>query len=185
MKKKSSVKRTPKNTLKNTVRKLQQQNSITLAKFQADCSHLQGCHQLGSYASSLTSIVWHRLDTGREIGLCTNCGRKFDPTDKDYAFWRKSPCGNIASAAYQPPFNDNGKRAGITPSHQEIGTTELFIDDYYLEDGTFLSTDTLPGFLAKYPTQVSAWLVIRYPRFIRELLLSANQIIKQPPVVNL
>src|SRR5579875_3449487 len=46
----------------------------SLKRDQARCQHLQGSHELSDFPSphGLTSIVHHYLDTGEQIGICTN-----------------------------------------------------------------------------------------------------------------
>ena len=66
---------------------------------QQNCSHLAGC--LGEIADyhGRTSIVWHVLNTGEIVGICTNCFRYFFPSDPDYNVWRKRASFNKISSA--------------------------------------------------------------------------------------
>ena len=68
---------------------------------QAKCPHIAGCNPLSESRDNWgrTSIVWHQLNTGEQIGLCTNCFRNFFPSDPDYREWRKKPSFNRLSAA--------------------------------------------------------------------------------------
>lgn len=67
---------------------------------QERCPHMKGANCLSARLDNGdASIVWHRLHAkGDVIGICTNCTRKFLPTDKDYEFWRAQPTSNIPSA---------------------------------------------------------------------------------------
>ena len=74
----------------------------TVKKHQAACPHIAGCNSLGEGFRDLqnrTSIMWHQLDTGVQIGLCLNCQRPFQPTDADYLEWRRKPSFGKMSAA--------------------------------------------------------------------------------------
>lgn len=66
---------------------------------QESCPHLQGSNALSDFSGQLTSIVYHRLDTGAVIGICTNCLRVFKPGDKDYIQQMKRKSGNRISSA--------------------------------------------------------------------------------------
>ena len=77
-------------------------------KYQQDlCDHVAGCSELSEQRdiAGRTSIVWHRNDVSVDIGICTNCGRHFHPTDPSdaqghtYQYWRKKPSFNKLSAA--------------------------------------------------------------------------------------
>ena len=65
-----------------------QRRKLTAAE-QRECPHLAGC--LGDIKDyhGRTSIVWHGLNTGEIIGICTSCSRHFFPSDPDYMVWRK------------------------------------------------------------------------------------------------
>lgn len=67
----------------------------------AKCPHIAGSNLLSECQDwyKRTSIVWHRLNTGEEVGLCTNCFRNFFPSDPDYTAWRKKTSFNRRSAA--------------------------------------------------------------------------------------
>ena len=68
---------------------------------QKQCEHLAGCSPLseGVDIAGRTSIVWHGLNSGEVIGICTVCQREFFPSDPDYAVWRKRASFNKFSAA--------------------------------------------------------------------------------------
>ena len=81
------------------LRLLYKQRREYLAAEQKECSHLAGC--LGEIADyhGRTSIVWHGLNTGEIVGICTNCFRRFFPSDPDYAVWRKRASFHKISSA--------------------------------------------------------------------------------------
>lgn len=68
---------------------------------QENCPHLQGSHPLSQKTGEGTSIVKHRLDDNRVVGICTNCLRVFEPTDKDYMQQMRRKSGNQMSQAGQ------------------------------------------------------------------------------------
>jgi hypothetical protein len=87
-------------TARQQMRELTARADRNIAKAQSECPHLQGI--LGQGWGNLTSIVWHRLDRGGEtFGVCTNCLRKFWPSDLDYKHWRGLPSGNKMSTGGQ------------------------------------------------------------------------------------
>jgi hypothetical protein len=71
------------------------------------CDHVAGCSALSEQRdiAGRLSIIWHRNDVGVDVGVCTNCGRIFRPTDPadaqqhTYQYWRKKPSFNKLSAA--------------------------------------------------------------------------------------
>jgi len=69
------------------------------AEAQAECPHLAG--SLGEIADYFgrTSIVWHGLNTGEIVGLCSICSRSFFPSDPDYDVWRNRASFNRISTA--------------------------------------------------------------------------------------
>jgi hypothetical protein len=69
------------------------------AQDQAECLHIAGCNPLSEEFDSRgrTSIVWHSLNTGEIVGICTNCLRYFFPSDPDYSVWRKRSSFNKIS----------------------------------------------------------------------------------------
>jgi hypothetical protein len=93
---------------------------------QANCDHIAGGNQLSEQRdiAGRTSIVWHRTDTGADVGICTNCGRQFHPLDEadeqghSYVYWRKKPSFNKLS--------ESGNRQFANPSKA--------IADAYLRD---------------------------------------------------
>ena len=96
-------------------------------KYQQDlCDHIAGCSELSEQRdiAGRTSIVWHRNDVSVDIGICTNCGRHFHPTDAPdaqghtYQYWRKKPSFNKLSTA--------GPRTMLNPQQA--------MEDSYLHD---------------------------------------------------
>lgn len=81
------------------LRLLDKKRREILAEEQRECSHLAGCHGEIIDHYGRTSIVWHGLNTGEIIGICTNCGRRFFPSDPDYAVWRKRTSFHRISSA--------------------------------------------------------------------------------------
>jgi hypothetical protein len=68
---------------------------------QKQCVHIAGCSPLSEGMDVLgrTAIVWHGLNSGEVIGICTVCQREFFPSDPDYAIWKKRASFNKFSAA--------------------------------------------------------------------------------------
>ena len=77
---------------------------------QDNCPHIAGCNALSELQDmrGRTSIVWHGLDTGQDVGVCTVCQRVFQPSDSDYQEWREKPSLNRYSQA--------GQRKGFPPN---------------------------------------------------------------------
>ena len=71
-----------------------------------NCAHLQGSNALSEEQGTRLSIAWHKLDTGTQWGICTNCQRQFWPSDPDYRTWRAKKSGNRPSQAGQRDFVD-------------------------------------------------------------------------------
>jgi hypothetical protein len=84
---------------------------------QDNCDHVAGGNQLSEQRdiAGRTSIVWHRTDTGADVGICTNCGRQFHPLDSpdeqghSYVYWRKKPSFNKLSASGNRQFANPSK----------------------------------------------------------------------------
>ena len=68
---------------------------------QKQCPHISGCLGESWDTFGRTSIVWHQLNTGERVGICTNCFREFFPSDSDYEVWRKRASINKLSVAEQ------------------------------------------------------------------------------------
>ena len=77
-------------------------------KQQADCPHIAGCNPIGDgfrNPQNLTSIAWHQLDTGFQVGVCSNCQRIFQESDADYLEWRRKPSfGRMSAAGVRRPL---------------------------------------------------------------------------------
>jgi hypothetical protein len=103
---------------------MQQQHAQLEANRLADqtrCEHIQGSNSLSDYPSvyGRTSIIWHTLNMGEVVGICTNCTRIFLSSDPDYATWRKKPSGNRPSGETVRWYAD--PRGAINKFHQAIG----------------------------------------------------------------
>ncbi|MBS1816206.1 MAG: hypothetical protein JSS87_15150 [Acidobacteria bacterium] len=79
-----------------------------IKRMQDNCPHIRGCNPLSEMSdpSGLTSIAWHKLDSGEVIGICTYCTRVFKSADPDYQLWRNKKSGNRLSAAGDREFTD-------------------------------------------------------------------------------
>lgn len=66
---------------------------------QTNCPHVAGSNALSEQKdmAGRTSIIWHGLHTGEQIGFCTNCQKQWFPSDPDYAEWRKKTSFNKLS----------------------------------------------------------------------------------------
>jgi hypothetical protein len=80
----------------------------TIKYSQDNCDHIAGCNEQSSMRdiAGRTSIGWHRLDIGAEVGVCTVCQRIFTPLDPEYRIWRKRPSFNQMSSSGNRNFAD-------------------------------------------------------------------------------
>jgi len=86
-------------TLRELLRAQEARRKAAQSREQSLCPHIAGCLREKAYLSGRTSIVWHRLNTAEEIGICNNCHRYFFPSDPDYRIWRDKPSFNKLSVA--------------------------------------------------------------------------------------
>src|ERR1017187_7102985 len=103
---------------------------------QDNCPHLQGSKALSDAPGCLSSIVWHKLDrNGLTTGICTNCLRKFVPTDSDYLQQYRRPSGNRLSC-------------GGTPLPLMHGESDVFEEavGHYISDDPWLDNNTHVNF---------------------------------------
>lgn len=84
-------------------RELRKKQEANKKSSQDNCPHIAGCSELSrrSDVAGRSSIVWHTLDTGVTVGICTVCQRELVPEDEDYVKWRKVPSFCKSSAAGQ------------------------------------------------------------------------------------
>lgn len=88
-------------TMRRSMREQAERNRISQKIAQENCPHLQGCNPLSDFTSNLTSIIHHVLDSGEQIGICTNCLHVFREGDPDYVEWMQKKSGNRTSSAGQ------------------------------------------------------------------------------------
>jgi len=100
--------------------------------------------------------VWHYYNDHIWRGICTNCGRKFTPADKDFFFWFNAKCGNHPSTAIDPPEwswpNARRDTVGSSPSYT---STQKQVSDL-----DALSDDEINDLMAKVKL---AWPLNRHP----------------------
>jgi len=71
----------------------------SIKRSQASCPHKQGCNELSEVQGALSSFVFHRLDTGEVVGLCTNCQKEVRSTNPaDAAFFKDKSANRMSSA---------------------------------------------------------------------------------------
>jgi hypothetical protein len=75
---------------------------------QDNCPHIMACNPLSSTRDMFNraSFIKHRLDTGVEILLCTNCQKVVWPDDPDYAKYYNAHTTNTPSSAGNRYFPD-------------------------------------------------------------------------------
>jgi len=88
-------------TFHKSAKQLREQQEASKKATQDDCPHIVGYNPPGKERDPLgrTSIVWHTLDTAKEVGICTICGKQFWPSDPGYAVWRAKTSFNRPSSA--------------------------------------------------------------------------------------
>src|SRR5882757_7242548 len=74
-------------------RRIEEQRRSNERASQQHCPHIAGCNGLSTSRDyqGRTCIIWHQLDSGETLGLCTNCQREIRATDPDYQKWRSMP----------------------------------------------------------------------------------------------
>jgi hypothetical protein len=72
---------------------------------QKNCPHIMACNPLSSTRDMFgrSSFIKHRLDTGAEILLCTNCQKVVWPDDPDYVRFYNMHTTNVPSASGNRP----------------------------------------------------------------------------------
>lgn len=80
-------------------RRIEEQRRSNERASQQHCPHIAGCNGLSTSRDyqGRTCIIWHQLDSGETLGLCTNCQREIRATDPDYQKWRAMPSINTPS----------------------------------------------------------------------------------------
>ncbi len=131
------------NTFHELMATIQANRLANLQLQQTQCRHLAGGSIFSEEAdiASRTSIVWHELNTGERIGICTNCQREFFPSDPDYAVWVKRASFNKLSRAgrkdtklkaepYLIRFTDPPTQVSIPmPPYKEIEIDPWLLDE--------------------------------------------------------
>lgn len=113
-------------------KELRRRQRANLLYNQDNCDHIAGCNELSEQRdiAGRTSIIWHRNDVGVDIGICTNCGRHFHPTDavdsrgNSYTYWRKKPSFNKLSAAGHRTMQNPQKAMEESYLHDTPGPEE-------------------------------------------------------------
>lgn len=73
---------------------------------QSLCPHKQGSNALSDFQGPLSSFIYHQLDTGELIGICTNCTKVIRSTNPQDAPFFQMKSGNRASRAGQRIFTN-------------------------------------------------------------------------------
>ena len=91
---------------RKAMRDLIERQKIELANARDNCVHTQGCNPLSEKMGDMSSLIFHTLDTGEMIGLCTVCQKTFRSDDPEYQVQMRRKSGNRPSAAGRRFFAD-------------------------------------------------------------------------------
>lgn len=76
--------------IRKQILELERNQREALRIAQENCKHIAGGNPLSNQFDicGRTSIVWHTLNTGTEVGICLNCQKQFWPSSPDYLHWK-------------------------------------------------------------------------------------------------
>lgn len=86
-------------TMRQSMRETQERIKREIEAGREACPHKQGSNPLSEFQGQLSSFVFHRLDTGETIGLCTNCLKEIRSTNPgDLKFFKEKSANRMSSS---------------------------------------------------------------------------------------